>query len=170
MHLDSDCSLRTHVGAVVGRIRSRSWALARLRKAGMSEERLLRTYKTIVRPLAEYVAPAWGSMITAAQSHAIERQQTFSLRHIYGAGISARKMLDKSGPPTLRKRREDMTLRFANKCITNPRCAGWFEKRQEPRYSRRKNTSYDIFKERPARTDRHRNGPLNYMTRLLNRT
>ena len=148
---------------------SRSWALARLKKAGMFEYRLLRTYKTLVRPLAEYVAPAWGSLITAAQSSAIERQQTYSLRHTYGAGLSARKMLDRSGLPTLRKRREDMTLKFANKCITNPRCAGRFERREESRYSIRSNTVYDKFKERPARTDRHRNGPLNYMTRLLNR-
>ena len=166
--LDYDCTFKSHVEDVKNRLRSRTWALSRLRKIGLDEEKLVKAYKTLIRPVAEFAAPAWHSMISADRSEQLERQQTLALKHIYGTGLSAAKMRAKADIVTLSKRRENAVLKFAKKCITNPRCQEWFIERTKPSYARRLNQKYPRYKEKTARTDRFRNSPKIYMTRLLN--
>ena len=104
--LDRDCTFYSHIEIVNKRLRSRTWALSRLRKAGLSEEKLVKTYKTLISLVAEYAAPAWHSMITSEQAKQIERQQTLALKHIFGFGLSAAKMRGRASIQTLTKRRE----------------------------------------------------------------
>ena len=94
--VDSDASFRSHVTDVLRRLRSRSWALSRLKKKGLSEEKLVQTYKCLIRPAAEYACPAWHSSITASQAAEIEKQQTIALRNIFGPNLSAAKMRDRA--------------------------------------------------------------------------
>ena len=39
-------------------------------------------------------------------------------------------MLERSGLSTLRARREDMSLKLAQKCLNNPRFSGWFVEKE----------------------------------------
>ena len=41
------------------KLRARTWALSRLRRAGMNEGDLVKVYKTIIRAVAEYAVVAW---------------------------------------------------------------------------------------------------------------
>ena len=167
--LDKDCSFTSHVNNLSKKLRKKTWALTRLRKKGMSEDDLVQAYKTLIRPTAEYASPVWHSLITVGESEFLERQQTQALRNIYGTALSARRMRLKSDLERLWTRREEACRKFAQKNVTNPRCNGWFIPRQPPRYARRASTSYNEYYEPLSRTDRHRNSPINYARRLLNR-
>ena len=166
--MDSNCTFRTHTQNLVKNIRKKSWALTKLKSAGLTEQQLLNAYKGLIRLTVEYVVPAWHSLITAQQAAQLEKQQTLALRRIYGHGMSAAKMRQKSGIELLSSRRKKNCLNFAEKNLSNQRCAHWFIKRPAPSYARRLSTSYPEFKEPTARTDRFRNSPRNYLIRLLN--
>ena len=166
--LDSQVSFATHTENIARKLRAKTWTLGRLKKIGHDETKLLRVYKCLIRPTAEYAAPAWHSLLTAGQAALLERQQSAALRHIYGQGISAAKMRAKGNIDLLSTRRETLVKKFANKSLTNPRCKHWFNRRVTPSYTRRSSVSYPIYRENFARTDRHRNSPMNYLVRKLN--
>ena len=166
--LDNDCTFASHVQELGRRLRSKTWALSKLRAKGMDLDDLIEAYKSTIRPTAEYACPAWHSLLTVGQSEHLERQQTQALKNIFGVGLSAKKMRVKSGLERLWIRREQACVNFSQKNIENPRCAGWFERRPAPLYSRRPGATYRTFKEPTSRTDRHRNSPINYARRLLN--
>ena len=166
--LDRDASFKTHTTNLAKKLRQRTWALTKLRKKGLSENDLVKTYKCLIRPTAEYASPSWHSSLTATQSAELERQQTQALKNIYGPGISANKMRLRSDLDTLAKRRETAAKKFATKAAMNPRSAEWFIERRSPVYARRSGVNYPKYQEQTARTDRHRNSPKNYLVRLLN--
>ena len=166
--LHRDGSFKTHTAGLSRKMRAKPWALSRLKKKRLSETDLVKTYKCLIRPTAEYALPAWHSLLTAAQSAEIERQQSQSLKNIFGPGISAFKMRQKAGLETLFKRRETMAKKFALKPLANPRTTGWFQKRKRPKYSRRNSVNYPKYREETAHTDRHRNSLKNYLIRRLN--
>ena len=168
VRIDCDYSIRSHISDIGRRMRSKSWALAKLKKAGLSSERLVRAYKGFIRPLAEYASPAWHPLATAEQAAFLERQQCQALRNIYGFGTSAEKMRQLAEIPPLSRRRLDACLKFAQKNLDNPRCMGWFKERRRPLYARRLSASYPKYEEPIARTDRYRNSPKNFLIRLLN--
>ena len=141
----SDLSFQEHIENISSKMRSKTWALSKLRKKGLTEEKLLRAYKCLIRPSVEYAAVAWHSMITAGQAALLERQQTQALRNIFGPSISAAKMRKRAEIETLYKRREQLVKNFAKKSLTNPRSAHWFEQRKRPAYSRRTSVSYPLF-------------------------
>ena len=167
--LDKDCTFNSHVINVAKSLRSRTWALAKLRRKGMKQEDLVQAFKTTIRPAAEYASPVWDSLINAGQSEYLERQQIQAMKNIYGIGMSARKMRQKSGIERLWKRRETACRNFALKNLNNPRCNGWFQERPVPLYARRSGAAYNLYKEPLSRTDWHRNSPINYARRILNR-
>ena len=43
--IDNDGTFKTHTAALARRMRARTWALARLRKKGLPEKDLIKTYK-----------------------------------------------------------------------------------------------------------------------------
>ena len=166
--IDSDMTFRSHIEKLAAKARARTWALSKLRKKGLGAEKLVRVYCGLIRPVLEYCAPAWHSLLTAGQSESLERQQSQALKNIYGTGMSAAKLRTRAGIETLNKRRMKMSLKFAKKCLTNPRCQSWFQERGNPTYQRRSSVNYRKYREPIARTDRFRNSPKNFLIRLLN--
>ena len=163
--VDVDGGCGTHVNNMVRKMRSKTWALGRLKKYGFDDRDLVNVYITYIRPIAEYVSVVWHSLLNADQAAKIEHQQTRALRHIYGYGISARRMRELAAVELFSKRRRDACLSFARKASSSPRFAHWFTMRPPSGYPRRRRS---IFHEPTARTDRYRNSALNYMKRLLN--
>ena len=139
--------------------------MSRLRKKGLNEEKLLTTYKTLVRPSVEYAAPAWHSLLSAGQAASLERHQVQSLRK----GLSANKLRKKADIHLLSTQREKIAKKFALKSLFNEWCSHWFQRRPAPTYSRRQGVTYPTYRENLARTDRHKNTPMNYLVRLLNK-
>ena len=124
--VDSDASFKTHVKNIAAKMRARAWALSRLRKKGLPEDKLVKAYKCLIRPTVKYASPSWHPMLTATQAALLEKQQSQALKNIYGVGISANKMRIKAGIETLASRREKAAVKFAKKNLTNPRCQEWF--------------------------------------------
>ena len=135
--LDSDCSFGTHIQNLRTSIRRRSWALAKLRRRGMTEKELKRVYTSMIRPAVEYAAPAWHSMITQEQVRVLESQQTQCLKNILGPGLSASKMRQKLDIEQLEIRREKAVIKFSQKCLKSDRFSRWFQYRNIPPYERR---------------------------------
>ena len=169
MTLDRDCTFGTHVNNIANKLRRKTWALSKLRRKGMGVSDLTKAYCSLIRPVAEYASPAWHSLLTAAQSEHLERQQTQAMKNMFGVGKSARLMRKEAGLDRLWTRREAACKSFAQKNVNNIRCAGWFEQRANISYPRRAGTTYRTYKEPISRTDRHRNSPVNYARRILNK-
>ena len=167
--LSNDANFKAHTNYVVGRIRSRIWALRSLKKTGMCHKELVQVYTSLIRPLAEHAGVVWHYQLTAEQSACIEYQQTLALRNIFGAGISAVKLRKLAGVELLSVRRERRCLQFALQCVDNPRFSHWFGEHATRRNIARARTDKRKFREEQARTDRHMNSLINYMKRLLNR-
>ena len=93
----------------------------------------MRVYTTIIRTVIEYGAVVYHSSMTDEQDEeAVENLQNTALKMIFGSGISARKMREMSGLPTLRRRREELCDKFALKCDDMPQFSEWFKlKKQE---------------------------------------
>ena len=98
----------------------------------------------------------------------LERQQRQALRNIFGEGLSARKMRERASLQLLHTRRVNVCYKFANKCRSSEKFQCWFPEREASRYGRRSGVLYNKYEEMPARTERFRNGPINYMQRLMN--
>ena len=100
--------------------------LRNLKKSGFTEDELLQVYKTMVRPVADYGAVVYHSSLTNQQDELVENLQNTALKCIYGPGLSGRRMREMAGILTLRRRREEMCDKFAQKCAANPLFADWF--------------------------------------------
>ena len=139
-----------------------------MRKKGLNQEKLVKTYAALIRPTVEYASPVWHSSLTATQSALLEKQQSQALKNIFGPELSAAKLRKKANIDLLCKRREEAVKKFTRKCLTNQRCQSWFVQRNVSVYPRRATVAYPSFREAPARTDRHRNNLMNYIVRKLN--
>ena len=141
--------------------------ILRLREFGFSESELVRVYTINIRPVVEYCAVIFHSQMTDEQDELLERQQNLVLKYIYGPKISAGKLRELSGVPTLRQRRIDICDKFAKKAKDSARFARWFPKKCSDRPTR-KSTAAETYVEKFARCDRLKNSPVYYMRRRLN--
>ena len=154
-----------HVDALKKKFRQRFWVIIHLRTFSFTEQGLVKVYKTVVCPVADYCAPVYHSQLTDEQDGILERQQSHALKLIFGPNISAAKMCEKAGIPTLRQRRTDAVDKFAEKCLSNKRFCKWFPLRLPGRTGNRGGERY---LEEHARCDRLKNSPIFYMRRRLN--
>ena len=157
-------TVQLHVDDTVKRIRQRSWFLRNLGKVGFTAEELVRVYRSVILPIADYCAPAYHSMLTDGQDEQLENAQVGALRCIFGYGQSARSMRMEAGLETLRTRRIDLTDKFARKAAADPKFCHWFPLKM----GRRSQRSTELYEEKFAKCDRLRNSPLYYMRRRLN--
>ena len=118
MHFSSRPDMNAQVESIKKKYQSRFWILRNLKKSGFT---LIDTvYKTMTLPVADYGAVVYHSSLTDGQEELLDGLQNAPLKCIFGPGISGRKMREMAGLETLRKRRENMCLKFAKKCTANP--------------------------------------------------
>ena len=153
-----------HIDAVRRKFCGRYWFLIHLGQNGFDQKELVKTYTTMVRPIAEYCAPVFHSMLTDDQDYALERMQATALRIIYRYGPSYAEIRRMAGIGTLRQRRIELCDKFAEKCAASDSFSGWFPLRRAPRRTRNATQYQEEF----ARCERLRNSPLYYMRRRLN--
>ena len=157
--------MNEHVKWIKKSIRRRLWTLRNLKKSGFSEHELVRVYKTIIRPVADYGAVVYHSSLTDEQDEELDRLQAAALKCIYGPKISARKMCEMAEITTLRQRREELCLKFAQKCVKDRRMEHFFPLKNSRSSGRLKG---DKYLETKARCDRLKNSPVFYFRRILN--
>ena len=155
------------VRSIQKKFRGRYWMLRNLKTSGFNTDELLTVYKTMVRPVADYGAVVYHSSLTDEQDEALDNLQNAALKCIYGSGISGREMRKKAGLTTLRNRREEQCLKFAQKCSANPLFGDWFPLKNT-RTSARTGKQSEIYRETKARCNRLHNSPFFYFRRILN--
>ena len=139
-----------------------------LKRSGLPEDKLLQVYSTVIRPAIEYSSIIYHTLISNELSGKLEAIQRQAMRIIYGYNGEIREIMENKGVVTLRDRREEAVLRFALKNEKNPRYGGrWFEETPSGERSIRA-TTRNKYIEKRCRTDRLKNNPINYMTRILN--
>ena len=163
-HFGNKPTMHLQVQHIVKSLRQRYWVLRHLAGLGFNEGELVRVYKSNLRPIADYCAPAYHSLLTDAQDQQLESSQVGALRAIFGYGLSARKLREKAGLETLRERRIQLTDKFARNASVNPRFCHWFPRTEGRRSGRNSETYREFF----AKCDRLKNSPLYYMRRRLN--
>ena len=121
----------------------------------------------MLRPLLEYCAVVFSSMLIADLSEKLERQQKIALKIIYGFDNSYEQLLDLAGIKTLAFRREESTDNFARKLAESERFKALFPLNEYPD-SMAQLRHTNKYKEFRAKTDRLYNSPLYSMRLRLN--
>ena len=149
---------------MLNKARRRLWTLRHCKKAGLIEVDLLKIFNVFIRPLLEYAAPTFHPMLNLTMKDQIEQIQKRACKLIFGWNSSYDQLVESGKIVTLERRREELMLKFANKCTKSERFKDWFVEKPENNLIRRMK-----YEEKFARTERLRNSPIYYMRRALNK-
>ena len=97
------------------------WTLRHVKKAGLKQSDLLKTFNSVIRPTLEYAAPTFHPMLTLEQRDKIEQVQKRASKIIFGWDSNYDELIDSGRLETLDSRRERLTLNFAKKAANDPR-------------------------------------------------
>ena len=124
-------------------------------------------YFLFIRSILEQSAVVWHSSLSNENSIDPERVQKSALKIILGERYKGYKYsLDFLGIQTLKERRRELCLKFAKKCLNNPKLKDMFPVSSKTHSMiTRKPEKYVVER---AKTERYRNSPLIYMKMLLN--
>ena len=153
------------VQAMTRKFYMRLWTIRHLMKAGIPNLDVLSLYKALIRPVLEFAAPAFHSILTATQTAQLKRLQMRAMKLIFGWSVSYSTALEGSGMETLESRREGLVLRFARKCSNNNRFKSWFLPNHDIEYATRRREKFRL---KTGRTSRFQKNPIYHMTTLLN--
>ena len=79
-------TVSVHVEALRRRFRQRAWILNHLKHSGFNKEELARVYRVIVRPVADYMAVVYHSMLSDREDEIIERLQSQAFKNYIRKG------------------------------------------------------------------------------------
>ena len=128
-------------------------------------EELINIYVLYIRSVVENCAVVWHSSLTQENELAIERVQKVALRIILGSRyVDYENALNLTQLKTLRKRRTDLCLNFARKCVKNPKTSDMLPLKKKVKNTR----THEKYYVQPARTDRLKYSTIPYLQRLLN--
>ena len=142
------------------------WTLRFLKRSGMKSSNLLHIYETVIRPATEYCAVVYHPLIPAYLANRLESVQRQAWKIIFGWNTNLDRLVQKGKVETLEERRKKNSLKFALKYKDTERFRHWFPRVVNDRVVRE--TTRRTYYEKPCRTERTRNNPLQYMARLLN--
>ena len=154
-----------HMKSIVRKFYTRIWTIVHLMKSGLPNLDVLAMFESMVRPVMEFAAPAFHSLLTKTQAGELERLQARALKIIFGWNVSYRSALAASNTPRLEDRRKDLVLKFAKKCSKNVRFAEWFPENPDSGHNTRNPEKYRIVR---GRTTRYQKNPTNYLRVILN--
>ena len=162
----SDGSWKSNTDYICKRTTKKCWILHRLKELEANTDDLLQVYQRQMRSILEFGCPAWHSGLTKGERRRIEREQKKAFAIILGPRYhSYKQALETLDQKTLEFRREELTLKFAVKCLKNKNRSDMFpllDKGRRPQGSRKK------YREYFCRTKRYFKSAIPYMTRLLN--
>ena len=120
-----------------------------------------------VRPVLEYCVPLFNAGLTVKQSNDIESIQKRACKIIIGFNsyTTYENALELLKIPTLKSRREKLSLDFAISLEHQEFCQSWLPGLKTNKFNLRNVNKYQDFK---CRTKRFQNSALPYLTRLLN--
>lgn len=164
--LTTDMKTETHVNYIVSKCYKRLWAVRKLKNAGVSVEDIIKFYSMKIRSVLESSCPVFHSMLTTEDSNNIERIQKITLRILLGPNYeSYDSACQKLNIDSLKTRRENLSLNYALKLLDCPQGKNFFCFTEKKNIFLRKQP---LLQTPLAHTNRYKNSPLPYLTRLLN--
>ena len=162
----SDLSFASHIEDITKKATKNLWLLLRFRDMGASTEQLLTLWHQKGRSILEFASPVFFSSLTIEQNDSIESCQKKAFAIILESKFenyeAALKNLQQE---RLSVRREAAAIKFAQKCLDNPKHSDMFPRNPPVKYSMRNRKP---FKEYYCSTDRMYKSSLPTITRLLN--
>ena len=149
---------------------SRLWMMRNLKKIGATKDELLDVYFKQCRSVLELAVPVWTAGLSKEDIVLLERVQKTALAIVLGKAYSGYKnALEYLNVKTLEERRNDLCLNFAKKAAKSEKYQHWFVKSAAvPTVNTRSDKPKNNYKEVPTRTDRYKDSPLPFLTKLLN--
>ena len=142
------------------------WILRRLKNNGASESELKDIYIKQIRSVLEYAAVVWHPGLTQVNTADIERIKKTACAIILGPNyLNYENGLESLKLERLNKRREALSIKFADKAFKSEKFKSWFVEDSNDNNTRRKALKV---KNVQTRTKRFRKSPLPYLTSLLN--
>ena len=179
--ITNDLRWRENTVEIEKKVNKKFYQLSKLRQFGMKQDELLKTWKTLLRPITEYAAPLWHSSLLECDKRILENLQKKALGLILGTSyIDYRRYYRVKGKPVsyeealiscdlvpLDDRREILTKNFACDTFKNPNHKDFFEAITEPR----PNTRFKpTVKEHPGTTTRFIKSAVPVMSKMINST
>ena len=91
--------------------------LRQLKNFTKSKSDMLQIYKVYIRSVLEQSSTVWGSSLAKHNIRQLERVQKVATRIILGNNYSYEDRLSELKLPTLTDRKNELSLKFANKCL-----------------------------------------------------
>ncbi|KAI8493247.1 hypothetical protein Bbelb_292510 [Branchiostoma belcheri] len=118
VHLQVNLKWNTHVDTIYHKASQRLYLLRKLKHFHLPIDDLVTVYVTYIRPVTEYAAPVGHSGHSTLLCNKLEKVQRRALRIIMGRDfISFSKACEQLVLPTLRRRREELTVKLP--CLLN---------------------------------------------------
>ena len=165
--LSSNLSWAAHVDDMTRRATSKLWVLVRFKALGGSTDQLLKVFQTRVRSTLEFAAPVFHNGLTQDQSRQIESVQKKAFAVILGRNYTSYEVaLFTLKQERLDKRRQNLSLKFAQKCTMSSKHKSMFPVNTNHRPNMR---NPKPFLEYTCHTSRYYNSPIPSLARLLNK-
>ena len=107
-----------HVKALRRKYGVRAHIIRHLKQKNMDCNPLVKIYCSLIKPIFEYGAPAFHTMLMAEQGAELERMQRMTLKTIFGWDVLYTECLSLAGMVTLHERRENLFQNFTRKPIS----------------------------------------------------
>ena len=165
--ITSDLKWDFNTKSIVKKAYARMELLRKLVKFQPPKNDLKQVYVTYIRSLLEQSFTVWHSSLTHENSDDLERVQKIALKIILKEDFrNYEHALNTLELEKLTIRREHLCLKFAQKCLKNPKMAKLFPpNKKEHNMKTRESEHFDVFH---ANTKRLQQSPIIYMQKLLN--
>ena len=110
-----------HVFHLKRKFWARAWILRHLNKADVPPEDLVKIYNCLVRPILDYSAVIYHSLLNKGESRQLEDLQKKALRIVFGQKKTYEECPELARIPTLYQRRTELIDKFLLTVIKNDR-------------------------------------------------
>ena len=163
--ISDDLTWKANSGQIIKKAYKRMSILTNLFKFAVPKHELIHIYKLYIRSVLEQSCIVWHSSITKGESLDLERVQKVALKIILSENYTTYdNALRSCNLKSLSERRSELALRFAKKCIKNPKTADIFPYNEPLRRTR----ITENFEVTNAHTERLAKSAIPFMQRLLN--
>ena len=166
--MENNLKWEENTASLVKRAHGRMQLLQKVASFSSNIKDLLTIYKIFIRSVLEQTCTVWHSSLTIDLETDIERVQKCALRIILGKQYkSYKEACNTAGIEDLVARRTRLCLKFAKKCLHNPKMMQFFPQNCKKNYMiTRHQEKYQVLN---AHTERLKKSAIPYMQRLLNK-
>ena len=162
----SDLKWSRNTQMLVSKAYKRMIILQRLSKFNPPTKDLIDIYKIYIRSVLEQNCQVWHYSLCQEDIEDIERVQKVACKIILSSEyVSYPDALRTLNLESLYERRNNLSLKFAKKCLKHPRLETMFPRNPESQYQLRNSKKYYV---QPSRTSRLMNSTIPQLQRALN--